>query len=743
MNATANATRREDSANAPPKRSFMSGAPAARNLDGAQLAPRAAAGGKALGMVRALLTATADGVLLTDLEHNVLACNEAFGVIFEVSPAEAVRMGVEELRSRVYPRLKDKVAWKKQLEAIYSRPESDHEDVLELISPRITFIRRETGPVRDADGSVIGRIWTFRDITRERRREMMRDSVFRASTHNEAEPQTAFDAVVEEVARFYDACAILSIKMGNKMVFRAVSGATGILESIKEHELKNSYCQFAIKTVKPVIVQNALENPRASSLPPAHLGLTRYLGVPILNGKRRAIGTLCFVDGKTEEPLGDEDVQYLSLLALKVQSELERESLFLKQTAEIQVMLDRQRADLRTTHRVLNAMNDAFGLVGRQPDWSTLVTEQVQLLQGILGYDSVALGFLDASGTSLSGRVAQVGGKPRDFCIEVPSSPSLQRLVQGDEGKQRYLRYERNPSGEISDMLGAKFMSVARLRMPECPTALLVLGSKKATVELDQLHLTHLDALADQVALLFSVHQLQTRLLAATGALRETQARMIQNEKLSVVGTLAASIAHDIRNIMASLSIECSLGESDPGPALGRVREQLDRFGVLAHRLLSYAQPKLIARAEFGVEDLLQRVLTVVGPQTRVAGVELQTAIASDMPPVLMDAGQAEHLFVNLALNAIQAMENKGGTLKVGAWKADSALVVEIADTGGGIEPERIEKLFEPFYSTRHGGFGLGLFGCKRIADEHDWKIEVESELNKMTTFRVTMPLPK
>src|SRR5262249_55226565 len=160
---------------------------------------------------------------------------------------------------------------------------------------------------------------------------------------------------------------------------------------------------------------------------------------------------------------------------------------------------------------------------------------------------------------------------------------------------------------------------------------------------------TRFAALADQVALALETHHLHSELRAAMADLQAAQREMVDIEKLRTAGTLAASIAHDIRNILTPLQME--LAEM-PGPAAGAVRVQLNRFAALTHRLLAFARPGILEAAPVSVTELVARILPLIGGQAEINGVRIEVRLPPDLPPVLGDASQLEHLFVNLCLNA-------------------------------------------------------------------------------------------
>ncbi|MBA3725098.1 MAG: GAF domain-containing protein [Armatimonadetes bacterium] len=486
--------------------------------------------------------------------------------------------------------------------------------------------------------------------------------------------------------------------------------------------------------MRPLLIQDASGDPQYQALPTTKLGLTRYLGVPLRDSQGRGIGTLCFMDSRSDLPLDQEDVQFVTLLAGRVGVELERERLFAQRFEEQQGVLKRQNAELATTHEVLNAMNTAFTLIGQSKDTSQVIDAQLNLLRGLLGYDSAALLLLDEAGEALVGRCLPARTKiPRTVNLHPSSHPDYANLLKGSG-----IEFGHRPTSPLAQMMKCKFWAMANLSQDGKPTAVLFLGRQSPAEAADQHHLVHLEAVVDQVALLVNLHLLQERLLRTHDELRQTQQQVVQSEKLSAVGTLAASIAHDIKNIVSSLSMELSAGTYDPQAALHAVKAQMDRFAVLSHRLLSYARPRLVAREPVDIHDTLERVLALTDAQLRISSVRVDKHFAASLPALTGDPHQLEHLFVNIILNAVHAMQARGGTLTIRTRNARQAIVIQFEDTGEGIAGDQIPELFEPFTSTKGNGFGLGLFSSLRIVQEHHGSIRVKSKPGCGTTFLIS-----
>jgi signal transduction histidine kinase len=231
----------------------------------------------------------------------------------------------------------------------------------------------------------------------------------------------------------------------------------------------------------------------------------------------------------------------------------------------------------------------------------------------------------------------------------------------------------------------------------------------------------------------------ERQLTQLRGDLVAAQGQAVQNEKLAVIGTLAAATAHDIRNILSAIALELELGQDRPEDALAAVRMQTDRFAVLAHRLLSYAKPGRLVLEPVDVGESIDRVLALLASHLTIAQVELRRDVPDGLSPVRADPSRLDHLFVNLILNALQAMKC-GGTLDLVARRVGESIAVDVIDTGPGMNPAQLDRLFQPFQSSRKDGFGLGLYSCRQIARESGGDVTASSVLGEGSHFRVVLP---
>ena len=241
-----------------------------------------------------------------------------------------------------------------------------------------------------------------------------------------------------------------------------------------------------------------------------------------------------------------------------------------------------------------------------------------------------------------------------------------------------------------------------------------------------------------------------------TAALRQAQAQLVQSEKLSSLGRLAASVAHEINNPLtgiltyAKLLIRTlgsrKLDESTRETCvrqLSLVQRETERCTAIVRNLLDFARQRPLTVKEVSLAALVEEALSLLAHKIELQNVKLDKRFAP-VPPVEADAGHLRQAFVNIALNACDAMPD-GGTLTVGIHPGvDGDLaVVEFTDTGAGIAPEVLSKVFDPFFSTKQKGTGLGLSVVYGIVERHAGKLEIESQPGKGTTVRIRLATVK
>jgi len=229
-------------------------------------------------------------------------------------------------------------------------------------------------------------------------------------------------------------------------------------------------------------------------------------------------------------------------------------------------------------------------------------------------------------------------------------------------------------------------------------------------------------------------------------------------EKLSAVGRLAAGVVHEINNPLATISAcaeslesrveEGSFGSSpdvdDLHEYLGLIRSEAFRCKSITNGLLDFSRMRTGNRFPIDVAEVLKSSARLVSHQKRGDNIEIKFEIDENLTLVNADEGQLQQAIIALATNAIDAMPD-GGTIIFRAFPQGNRIVIEIQDTGHGIAPEEVSKIFEPFYTTKEvgKGTGLGLAVCYGIITEHGGRLSVRSNIGAGTTFSMFLPIQK
>ncbi|MGQ9608638.1 MAG: sensor histidine kinase [bacterium] len=210
---------------------------------------------------------------------------------------------------------------------------------------------------------------------------------------------------------------------------------------------------------------------------------------------------------------------------------------------------------------------------------------------------------------------------------------------------------------------------------------------------------------------------------------------------------MASSLAHEIRNPLNTIRINLQLLEEELNQdsnstkrRLNTINKEIDRLESILTGFLRFVRipkPDIKKRSLY---ILLNELLDFTEPEAQQLNIEIIRNFNSDLPEIDMDDNQIKQALLNIILNANQAMPS-GGKIIVKAYKTNNHVSIDITDTGEGVSPDRIDKLFNLFYSTKEDGTGLGLPIAKRIIDMHNGEIKVKSKLGGGTTFSVILPI--
>ena len=340
-----------------------------------------------------------------------------------------------------------------------------------------------------------------------------------------------------------------------------------------------------------------------------------------------------------------------------------------------------------------------------------------------------------------------------------------QMVCEEQEPFITFLRETHEPIGQDGELGKVRFPESvtarkkqlkARLCLPlhlhEDLIGVLCLGKKKSDEEFTTEDLDILQPLAKTLAIAISNAQLFTELA-------RTQAEAAQKEKLAVIGTLSAGINHEICNPLGIVKAQCEafLLDQDDGILVGKSSQdildrtanimrvalkQIDRATAITQKLSNFAKPVKEPTAQpVSVEQEVDEVLVLVGHDLKLEKIDVTKEIEPGLPPILVDRRQLQEVLFNIVRNAGQAIAPPG-SITIRASQQGGTVRIAIEDTGSGIPPDKLSKIYDPFFTTKEPGkgTGLGLFIVRQIVERNQGRISVESAVGQGTAFFLDFP---
>jgi signal transduction histidine kinase len=226
------------------------------------------------------------------------------------------------------------------------------------------------------------------------------------------------------------------------------------------------------------------------------------------------------------------------------------------------------------------------------------------------------------------------------------------------------------------------------------------------------------------------------------------QMELLRNRALSAVGQMTAQVAHEIRNPLGSINLALTLlkrrsstKSDEEREVISVIENSVAHLGATVTELLEFSRPKELSRSPVNLNSLLDSILPMVADRSRSKNITIEKDYDDDLPEANYDEPELRKLFINLIINAIDASD-KGGSVQLRTRRdGPGNLLVEVADRGCGMDADTIRRLYEPFFTTKAKGTGLGMAIARRITELHRGDLKVSSTRGVGTTMTVRLPL--
>ena len=421
---------------------------------------------------------------------------------------------------------------------------------------------------------------------------------------------------------------------------------------------------------------------------------------------------------------------------------------------QIGVAIERAKLyeDTRRRETELRALNDIIRSVTSTLDLERVLSAAMQGVRDVMQVEVGSLLLLDKAEGTL--RFRKTIGPAGEYLVD--------QVLQPHEGiagwAVLYRESLRVNNAQFDARYAQRFESLTNISVNSVMVAPLVVKDRVLGVievvnkaggftERDE---ELLNSLAASVAVAIENARLYQELADSAAELERSQAQLVRSEKLAATGRLALSLAHEINNPLQAVAnclhlvLEPNLSQQRREEFLMMAREEVERLTTLVQRMLEFYRPSPSDQTSSDVNRSIDRMLALSEQKFRQSQVGVQCELASDLPDVRISADQVTQVFLNLAINAAEAIED-GGQLHVTTQLDGSGEWVDVtfADDGPGIPEDVLPHIFEPFFTTKTTGSGLGLAVSYSIIERHGGMLSVESQSGQGTTFHVRLPATK
>ena len=311
---------------------------------------------------------------------------------------------------------------------------------------------------------------------------------------------------------------------------------------------------------------------------------------------------------------------------------------------------------------------------------------------------------------------------------------------------ERNAFHNPNIDNKFVNMIGAyEFVCIPLIAKDETIGVICVdnLYSKKPVTEE---HIQSLTTFASRAALAIENAAAHKELSEKVRQLEETQERLIRSERLAVMGNMAAYVAHEIRNPLATIGgfarsiLRASNQDDQIRQSAGIIVEEVSRLEKILANIMDFSKPVESVKVASQINEILENTCSLLDPYFKNGRIKLVKKFNSMVPEIVIDPTQIKQVFLNLIKNAVESMHG-GGTLTLETEVEDEHIKINITDTGEGMTDEIMQNIFVPFFTTKVDGTGVGLAVSHKIVDNHGGHIKVKSSMQEGTTFSIYLPI--
>jgi PAS domain S-box-containing protein len=693
------------------------------------------------------------GMMLIDLQGVIFQANHKMSEILGYSQSEIVGMTVNTLAipedMDISPRL-IKRALAEKMDSFTFEKRYYHKDghiIHGLISDSL---------VRDARGEPLYFIAQIQDISELKQVDRLRTlNEISTTVTSTLEPQQVVQEVLEIISRTTHAGSAYMLRLlpqSGELVFEATLAHEADNLVGRHISIQTGVAGWVVRNRRSIHVSDAHQDTRFDndfdniSRSEAH----SMICAPLIY-KDEVRGVIQLINAQQGD-FSTDDLELLEAAASIASVAMENARLF---------------DDLRSRARELEVLNSVSQALAVSLHAGTIIESTLQ--QFLRLFQTELILHIEINPVTQKARLHKFAGSLSPAALASDELPSLKMLpflfekrqaelipCMGNDERMAYW-VERFPElGRGSLMLVPIFSAEKSLTGKASTMIGVLLAVRLLGTAYTLTDLRMMESISAMMAVSLENARLYENLRQALLERERTQNQLIQSEKVSALGRLAASLAHEINNPLQAVKGCLSLfdeemqGQRDErklAQYIDIVRSEIERVVVLVRGMREFYRPGKQPTYPTFVDDVLENVLTLTAKQMRINHIDIQTLLIPNLPAVNAAPDHLKQIFMNLILNAIDAMP-EGGKLtistdlvKANKQFASPMCVIQFSDSGHGMPPEVLDHLFEPFFTTKENGSGLGLYVSYGIIDSYGGKISVTSQVSEGTTFTILLPV--